>query len=375
MVDGALWVGVADAGARHRGGTLRLEYTVKVSWKDLDPSTSYSAVGYELLGAHERRADRVPAPGRGRRRHARSRISPLRCRPRPRVAVAMPSGCGAASGIPPGSRCARATSASRSSARCATMPAAPGLFASIRGARACTPKRCDLSRGIVADDAAGTVVFRLTEPDGDLLTKLALPFAAVLPPSVGVAAPAKRALPATGPYTITEIEPGRFVRLERNPRFKSWSRAARPDGYPDAITARLGAKGKAAVDRVLTGRADRIQVDTLAGTAAQAAAPRAGAAARIGHPRHLLLRPQHAARPVRQPRRAARRRLRVRPPGGGHRGGRPRRRAGELPDPAAELPRQPPVLPLHRLGRGARAVPTSHERAGWCGGRAPTGCA
>ena len=141
--------------------------------------------------------------------------------------------------------------------------AAPGLLGSIRGAGACTPKRCDLSRGIVADDAAGTVVFRLTEPDGDLLTKLALPFAAVLPPSVGFAAPAESAPPATGPYMITDIEPGRFVRLQRNPRFKSWSRAARPDGYPDAITVRLGADGRAAVDRVLAGRADRIQVQNL----------------------------------------------------------------------------------------------------------------
>ena len=50
VVDGALWVGVADTGARHRGGTLRLEYTLKMGWEELDPSTSYNAAGYELLG-------------------------------------------------------------------------------------------------------------------------------------------------------------------------------------------------------------------------------------------------------------------------------------------------------------------------------------
>ena len=262
VVDGALWVGIADGGARHRGGTLRLEYTVNVSWNDLDPSTSYSGVGYELLG--------VTNDGlTGFRRQGGGGAKPV-----PNLAVALPvpseGGRRYAFRLRRGVRYSTGEPVRARDVRFAIEralrhhAAAPVLFARVRGARACTPKRCDLSRGIVADDAAGTVVFRLTEPDGDLLTKLALPFAAVLPPSAGAAAPAKRVLPATGPYMITEIEPGRFVRLQRNPRFRSWSRAARPDGYPDAITARLGAQGKAAVDRVLTGHADRIQVDTLA---------------------------------------------------------------------------------------------------------------
>ena len=261
-VDGALWVGIADAGARHRGGTLRLEYTVKVSWNDLDPSTSYSGVGYELLG--------VTNDGlTGFRRQGGGGATPV-----PNLAVALPApsegGRRYVFRLRRGARYSTGEPVRASDVRFAIEralrhhAAAPALFGSVRGARACTPKRCELSRGIVADDAAGTVVFRLTEPDGDLLTKLALPFAAVLPRSAGVAAPAKRGLPATGPYMITDIEPGRFVRLERNPRFRSWSRAARPDGYPDAITARFGANSKAAVNRVLTGHADRIQVDTLA---------------------------------------------------------------------------------------------------------------
>ena len=42
------------------------------------------------------------------------------------------------------------------------------------------PRRCDLSRGIVADDVAHTVTFHLTRPDPDFLYKLALPAAYVL---------------------------------------------------------------------------------------------------------------------------------------------------------------------------------------------------
>ena len=260
VVDGALWVGIADAGSRHRGGTLRLEYTVKAPWNDLDPSTSYSGVGYELLGLTNDGLTGFRRQGGGGALVANLAVAlPAPSERGHRYSFRLWRGLTYSTGEPVRARDVRFAieRAVRHHA------AAPGLFASVRGARACTPERCDLSSGIVTDDAAGTVVFRLTEPDGDLLTKLALPLAAVLPPSVGAAAPAKRALPATGPYTITEIEPGRMVRLERNPRFKSWSRAARPDGYPDAITARFGANHKAAVDRVLTGRADRIQVDTL----------------------------------------------------------------------------------------------------------------
>ena len=133
---------------------------------------------------------------------------------------------------------------------------AADLFDNIRGVRACSRKRCDLSRGVVADDAAGTIVFRLAEPDPDLLYKLALPFAVALPPSVGFAVPARRPLPTTGPYRVAEYERPRLLRLERNPGFRSWSATAHPDGYPDAIVARFGGNRDAAVDRVLDGRVD-----------------------------------------------------------------------------------------------------------------------
>ena len=49
------------------------------------------------------------------------------------------------------------------------------LLTTIEGAAQCPPppRRCDLSRGIQADDAAGTITFRLTEADPDFLYKLA----------------------------------------------------------------------------------------------------------------------------------------------------------------------------------------------------------
>jgi peptide/nickel transport system substrate-binding protein len=47
----------------------------------------------------------------------------------------------------------------------------------------------------------------------------------------------------------------------RNPHFRAWSIAAKPDGYPDEITVRLGAKQSKAVRAVEAGQADYIYGD------------------------------------------------------------------------------------------------------------------
>jgi peptide/nickel transport system substrate-binding protein len=56
-------------------------------------------------------------------------------------------------------------------------------FSGIIGADRCakTPKRCDLSQGIVGDTASNTVTFHLTAPDPDFLHKLTLPTAFAVP--------------------------------------------------------------------------------------------------------------------------------------------------------------------------------------------------
>ena len=108
----------------------------------------------------------------------------------------------------------------------------------------------------MADDEAGTVVFHLTEPDGDLLYKLALPFAFLLPQSVGMKVPANRLLPATGPYRIVRFDKRHEVRMERNPQFESWSPAVRPDGYPDAVVTRWPVRERKAAERVGSGEVD-----------------------------------------------------------------------------------------------------------------------
>jgi peptide/nickel transport system substrate-binding protein len=102
------------------------------------------------------------------------------------------------------------------------------FYTSIVGASGCVrrPTTCDLSRGIVTDDARGTVTFHLAQPDPDFLFKLTeYAYTAPVPPATANRDLRWRPVPGTGPYRIVEASRDR-VRLERNPYFREWSHAA-----------------------------------------------------------------------------------------------------------------------------------------------------
>ena len=118
------------------------------------------------------------------------------------------------------------------------------------------PKRCDLSRGIDADDAAHTVTFHLIRPDPYFLYNLAYPSAYVLPGGTPRRPAGTHPLPATGPYMIATYKPRRLLRFVRNPYFHEWNRAAQPAGYPDRIDIRIGGTSDEAIRDVADGKAD-----------------------------------------------------------------------------------------------------------------------
>jgi len=134
----------------------------------------------------------------------------------------------------------------------------PYYYDGIVGAARCekTPKHCDLSHGIVADDAAGTVAFHLSAPDPEFLDKLALPFAYIVPAGTKPQETGAHPLASTGPYVIASYRPKRLLRLVRNRFFHEWSKAAQPDGYPDEIVFEIGGKPDEAVNEVIGGKAD-----------------------------------------------------------------------------------------------------------------------
>lgn len=137
-----------------------------------------------------------------------------------------------------------------------TAGANPEYYASIVGARNCIdhPATCDLAAGLKTDDTQGRVTFNLEAPDPVFLGKLAH-FVYPVPPG-GKSTVSPVPVPGTGPYMISAYVPDKKFTLRRNPYFRQWSFAAQPAGYPDVISFRKVAGGKAAADEVLAGRAD-----------------------------------------------------------------------------------------------------------------------
>ena len=247
---GRLWVAARDASAEHRGGTLRVavpgfegidqDYSV-VSWMNLtgDGLTAYRrAAAPAGATVVPDLATSLPTPTDDGRTYT----------------FTMREGIRYSTGEP-----VRPGDIRRGIERFFRLgpPDSPDYYDRIVGADACRrrPATCDLSRGIVADDAANTVTIHLTEPDPDLLHRLALPFAHAVAPSAPKGAPTTEGLPATGPYVIASHVPGEEVRFVRNPAFREWSRAARPDGYPDEILVTVAGEAEA-LKAVEEGRID-----------------------------------------------------------------------------------------------------------------------
>ena len=139
----------------------------------------------------------------------------------------------------------------------------PVYYERILGAPACYqhPTRCDLSAGILTDDKAGTVTFRLGRADPDFLYKLALTLVAPAPPGAPDHAIDRAPfLPGTGPYMISRYRPHASLTLVRNPRFRQWSYAAQPPGYPDVIRFEQMTDPRQQQSAVAAGRADLVDI-------------------------------------------------------------------------------------------------------------------
>jgi YVTN family beta-propeller protein len=250
-----VWVAVRPfAAASHRGGTLTF---VSDSPPVADPTLAYDpantpvlATVYDSLTAVRRSggaagltlvpdlATRLPRPADGGRTYT----------------FTLRQGIRYSSGA-----LVRASDIRRGIQRQLLIGPAAGYYDGILGAPACQqhPKRCDLSAGILTDDAAGTVTFRLGRADPDFLYKLALPLVAPAPPGAPDHAISRAPfLPSTGPYIISQVKPGKSMTLVRNPYFRQWSYAAQPAGYPSVIRYERMADLRRQKSAVIADRAD-----------------------------------------------------------------------------------------------------------------------
>jgi len=236
---GALWVGVRGPDAAHRGRTLTAFAPAGGFFYSIDPAVAYSDIAWNILGlAHDglvafkragglegttlvpNLATSIPTPTNGGRTYT------FQVRPGIRYSNGEP---------------VRPDDFRRPIERVfANDSAGVPYFSGILGAKACEPgNACDLSRGIVADDDAGTVTFYLTEPDPEFLYALSLPFAFAVPAETPDRLPGSTPIPATGPYFIERSKKKEFILrvwLARNPEF-----IERPGGRTASPTASCGA--------------------------------------------------------------------------------------------------------------------------------------
>ena len=249
-----MWVAVRPfAAAGHRGGTL---VEVVSALPQLDPVHDFSEATPALAGVYDGLL--------GFRKAGGGQGATLV----PDLAVALPrptdGGTTYTFTLRPGIRYStgavvQASDFRRGIQRVISFGDSPHYYDAIVGAPAChrNPRRCDLTAGIVINDALGTVTFHLDRADPDFPYKLALLWAVPAPPGAADH-PMDRApfLPGTGPYMVSQYQPKRSLTLVRNPQFRQWSYAAQPAGYPDVIRIEQMADPRAQQLAVEAGRAD-----------------------------------------------------------------------------------------------------------------------
>jgi YVTN family beta-propeller protein len=235
--EGKLYTTVGTAGAGHRGGTLEV-LTGAGHIDSIDPAVAYAPLAWQILTMTNDGLVTFKRVGGS----AGSRLVPDLA-----TALPVPTGGGRSYSfqLRPGIRYStgkrvRPEDFRWAAERSLSNPESPAgtYLAGIVGAKACIkdPKHCDLSKGIVTDDQANIVTFHLVAPDPEFLYELALPYAFAVPPSTPIVS--HRPVAATGPYMIASYD-GKILRLVRNPRFRQWSAAAQPNGYPNTIVMRL----------------------------------------------------------------------------------------------------------------------------------------
>lgn len=137
--------------------------------------------------------------------------------------------------------------------------AGTSFYMNIEGAEEFAETRKGGIAGIEADDQSGRVVIHLREPDGSFNYVLALMFGAPLPPATPAEDQTANPPPATGPYMITKVKPGKSWEYERNPAWEKANGEAMPQlpgGHVDRIEFEVRSNPTTQVDEVERGEVD-----------------------------------------------------------------------------------------------------------------------
>ena len=257
-----IWTGVTAGAGSHRGGTLTIESpgaltsasvtnaTIDPAFYDLASNPQFTGLAYDALVGFQQ------SPG----------AAGLRLVPDLALSIPTPTDGGRvyAFRVRPGIRYSdgqllRAGDFRRGIERLFRVGSrGASLYRDLVGAAACRrrPRACELSRGVVTNDATGAISFHFTTPNPEFLFSLTdYGFSAPIAPGTPDHETGSRTVPGTGPYKIASIA-DRQIRFVRNPYFHEWSHAAQPAGNPDAIVWRSASTIATAVAAVEDGRAD-----------------------------------------------------------------------------------------------------------------------
>src|SRR5437588_1440042 len=114
-------------------------------------------------------------------------------------------------------------------------PAVP-FIQDIQGAQAMIDGKANTASGVVA--RGNTLIIKLTQPDGGLLSKLGMPFFQAISTKMANDPKGVDSYPSGGPYTIASRIPNRRIVLKRN-KFYKGSRPANVDTFDITVNTNL----------------------------------------------------------------------------------------------------------------------------------------
>jgi peptide/nickel transport system substrate-binding protein len=239
----------------HRGGTMIL--LSNASWGTLDPAKNYTVLGFETA--------QYTSDGLVGFKRQGGKASTIIV---PDLATSVPAPTGGGTTyvfhLRPGIHYSNGATFKPSDfvttfKRQFTVPGpANSFYQGIVGGAQCarTPASCDLSKGVIPDDAADTLTIHLTSPDPEFMDKLALPFAVAVPAGTPMHDMGNTPIPGTGPYMWQYYRPNEGALMVRNPHFHVWSTDAQPAGNPDQIKFTFGLTVEDEVTEIENGQAD-----------------------------------------------------------------------------------------------------------------------
>ena len=167
--------------------------------------------------------------------------------------------------------------------------ASPGspFYESIVGAERFAKTKSGGISGIKTDDKTGKIEIELTQPRGTFTNELAMLFVALLPPGTPAKSLATEPPPATGPYKIIDVEPGKGWSYVHNPQWAKANGPAIPEvpgGHVDRIDIKLVRNGATQVNEIERNQANWMQTLVPADQYAKVKSRYEGTQFRTEHP-------------------------------------------------------------------------------------------